>query len=344
MNVVFGALLAALGGAVNGMFALPMKLMKKWSWENVWLPFSFLALVVFPYFTAVVGTSDLGAAYSHAQTSSICIAVVCGILAYGGSLLFGISLGIIGNSLAFSLLVGSMSTVGVLAPILVFHPGVLAEYGGKIILLGIALMFLSLFICARAGTYMAKARGTEATEPGAGKGVFLGMLLAVIGGVLSGLNPLGLSMDWAHDIATSAVTYGGASKTSAQNVVILLILLGGSLPNCLYALYLLFRNKTFSRYSGTPFYWLILLLMGVMYSGSVAMWGMSSSQSLLGALGPSIGWALFIGGLVVSSNIGGFATGEWKGAGSSATRLMVGGILVMVIAAFCIGSGNYLLK
>src|SRR5271166_1180763 len=107
MHVIFGALLAVLGGAINGMFALPMKLMKKWSWENVWLPFSALALAIFPYLVATMGTKNLCAAYSHAAASSLAIAVVLGMAAYGGSLLFGISLSKIGNSLAFSLLVAS---------------------------------------------------------------------------------------------------------------------------------------------------------------------------------------------------------------------------------------------
>ena len=33
---------------------------------------------------------------------------------------------------------------------------------------------------------------------------------------------------------------------------------------------------------------------------------------MLGKLGPSVGWALFIGMMVISSNISGYVTGEWK--------------------------------
>lgn len=340
MNVIFGALLAVLGGAVNGMFALPMKLTKKWSWENVWLPFSALALFIFPYLAATMGTQNLASAYSHAQTSSLVIAFFLGIAAYGGSLLFGIALGLIGNSLAFSLLVASMSAVGVLAPMLAFHPALLATPGGRWIDLGILFMFTALIFCGRAGTLMAGKKSDDTAHKG-GSQVITGMLLAIAGGILSGLMPLGLSMAWARDISSAAVTYGGAGETAAQNVLLLPILIGGSLPNCLYALWLLIKNKTLSRYSGTLSYWPIILLMGVMYTGSVLMWGMSSSHAMLGTLGPSVGWALFIGGLVVSSNVGGFATGEWKGAGSQALRWMMSGIALMVMAAALIGFGNY---
>jgi L-rhamnose-H+ transport protein len=344
MNVIFGAFLAVIGGAVNGMFALPMKLAKKWSWENVWLPFSALALVIFPYLVAVMGAPRLAAAYANAEPSSVLTAVIMGICAYAGSLLFGISLGLIGNSLAFSLLVGSMSAVGVLGPMLLFHPEKLVTPGGRWIDLGILLMFAALVVCARAGSLMGKAKAVDSPQTNRGSVVVKGMLLAIAGGVLSGFLPMGLSMAWAHDIASSAIRFGGAGQTTAQNVVLLPVLIGGALPNCLYAAWLLFKNKTHQAYRESAEYWLIILLMGVLYTGSTVMWGMSSSPAMLGTLGPSVGWALFIGGLVVSSNIGGFATGEWKGAGTKALRLMVCGVLIMVVAATCIGYGNYRLN
>ena len=59
MQVVLGTLLAPIAGTVNGLFALPMKLAQKWSWENVWLPFSALAMVVLPYLVAFRGIPRL---------------------------------------------------------------------------------------------------------------------------------------------------------------------------------------------------------------------------------------------------------------------------------------------
>jgi L-rhamnose-H+ transport protein len=237
-----------------------------------------------------------------------------------------------------------MSVVGVLIPNRAFHPATLLTRGGKWIDVGIALLFVALIVCARAGTVMATAKAGDGSQKGGGSAVITGMLLAIAGGALSGLMPLGMSMDWAKGIHDAAVTYGHAQPAAAQNVLMLLILLGGAIPNCFYALWLLVRNRTFQSYRVGGSYWLLILLMGVMYTGSVIMFAMSSSASMLGQLGPSVGWALFIGGLVVSSNVGGFATGEWKGAGSLATRLMVSGIVVMVIAVSLVGYGNYLLN
>jgi L-rhamnose-H+ transport protein len=344
MNVILGALLAIFGGAINGMFALPMKLTKRWSWENVWLPFSFLALFVFPLFLAYQGAPHLMEAYRHAEPSSLVIAFLVGIAAYTGSLLFGISLGLIGNSLAFSLLVGSMSVVGVLSPILAFHPAALITPGGRWIDLGIVFLFAALIVCGRAGALMARTKADSMPEINIGPTILKGMLFAIAGGVLSGLMPMGLSMAWARNISGAAVTYGGAGVTAAQNVLLLPLLIGGALPNCLYAAYLLYKNKTYRSYGASAWYWPIILLMGVMYSGSVAMWGMSSSHAMLGTLGPSVGWALFIGGLVVSSNLGGLVTGEWIGAGRKSLGWMASGVTLMVLAVVLVGYGNYLMN
>jgi L-rhamnose-H+ transport protein len=346
VQVILGALIAVTAGIINGLFALPMKLARKWSWENVWLPFSALALVVFPYLVASRGTPRLWAAFQQAEPSSLLIAVLCGIAVYSGSLMFGISLNLIGNALAFSLLVGSMSAVGVLSPILVFHPEVLATPGGKWIILGISFLFAALIVCAWAGVLKARAQADSSPQKsrGGSSGVFRGMSLAIAGGVLSGFLPLGMSMGWAKGIAEAAVQFGGAGQAAAQNTVLLPILIGGALPNCLYAARLLFRNKTYEQYRGPRWYWLIILLMAIMYSGSVALWGMSSAGGMLGGLGPSVGWALFVGGLVVSSNVGGLATGEWKNAGGKPLGWMVGGVTLMVAAVSLIGYGNFVLN
>ena len=52
-------LLAVLAGAINGLFALPMKINRRWAWENNWLLFSLLSLVIFPWLIAFLSVPDL---------------------------------------------------------------------------------------------------------------------------------------------------------------------------------------------------------------------------------------------------------------------------------------------
>ncbi|HZT32592.1 MAG TPA: L-rhamnose/proton symporter RhaT [Bryobacteraceae bacterium] len=342
MHLVAGIAVAVLAGTINGLFALPMKLAPRWSWENIWLPFSALGLVLFPRLLAMKGIPRLEDALAQAGWSRLLIALVWGILIYSGSLMFGRSMVYLGTALAFALLVGSMSIVGVLAPILAYSPGVLGAPGGRWILGGMAFLFAALVLCARAGALKASAREARA---GSRRAALLGMALAISGGALSGLLSLGLNTGWAHRMTEAAVRVGGARESVAANAVLIPVLAGGAIPNCLYCVYLLNRNDTWKRYrTGSGAYWLVVVLMAGMYSGSTVLWGISTSATMLGRLGPSVGWALFIGAIAVSSNIGGFLTGEWRDAGTRARRTMVSGLALMVTAMGLVGYGNLVLN
>lgn len=47
-SIAFAFVLAALGGLLTGAFALPMKFVTRWKWENTWLAFSFFGFVLIP--------------------------------------------------------------------------------------------------------------------------------------------------------------------------------------------------------------------------------------------------------------------------------------------------------
>lgn len=348
MNLGTGLVLAVLAGAINGLFALPMKINRRWAWENNWLPFSLLSLVIFPWLIAFLSVPDLKLAFSTVVPGHLVLASVWGVAIYSGSLMFGISLAYIGTSLSFALLVGSMSVVGVFLPIALFNPQTLATSGGKLIVAGVVSLLATLILSVKAGRLKEKAQGglnTTGIGDQAKKPALTGMVLAIAGGVLSGFLSLGMNMQWAVSIRNAAIQFGKASPSSATNAVLALVLLGGAIPNVAYCLYLLQKHNTLNRYwrplSST--YSLMILVTGVMYSGSVALWGVAISESMLGKLGPSIGWALFIGSMVISSNIGGFVTGEWKNAGKQPVRIMGCSLLLMIIAMVLIGYGNFLI-
>jgi len=123
---------------------LPMRANKQWAWENNWLPFSILSFAVFPWLIAWHTTPDIAAAYLHAHVIDILAALLCGTLAYTGSLLFGIAAVQIGVALSFSLLVGTMSAVGVMAPRLLLHHSLLGSAGDDFVLAGVCLSLVSV--------------------------------------------------------------------------------------------------------------------------------------------------------------------------------------------------------
>jgi len=301
MNIELGILLALIAGTFNGMFALPMKLNKNWAWENNWFFFSFLSLMIFPIVILVLSIPKPIELLSSLPLYNILIGLFCGILSYGGSLLFGISLGFIGIALSFTLLVGSMSIIGVLLPLIIFNYKVLFSTGGIFILSGVLLFFISLFFSFRAGQLKeASLKNQNIKNIVEKSSIQKGMILAIAGGTLSGLLSLAMNMGWEKEIVDKAVQIGNANLSYASNAVLFIILIGGSIPNISYCIFLLNKNKSWCLYKSNNFilYWIAILSTGLIYSASTGLWGISISEKMLGDLGPSIGWALFIGMIV----------------------------------------------
>jgi L-rhamnose-H+ transport protein len=344
MNIGIGILIALIAGTLNGMFALPMKLTNKWAWENVWLPFSFLSLLVFPLIIVVLSVPKLPELFNSLSIANILTGLLWGIVVYGGSLLFGISLGYIGIALSFTLLVGSMSIVGIFLPLIIFNSDVLFSVGGILILSGILLFFISLFFSFRAGRLKEISLKTQNIEPAGNKrSMRTGMSLAITGGVLSGLLSLGMNMNWAKDIIDKAVQIGNADLSYAGNAVLAIVLFGGLIPNVGYCIYLLSKNKTWILYKEKKYilYWVAILAMGIPYSASTGLWGIAISKTMLGRLGPSVGWALFIGMMVISSNVIGFLTGEWKHTNKKSVSFILVSLGLIISALLSIGYGNF---
>ncbi len=53
-------------------------------------------------------------------------------------------------------------------------------------------------------------------------------------------------------------------------------------------------------------------MMGLLWMGSMAVYGVSAAN--LGALGTSVGWALFQIFMIMTASASGIVTGEWKAA------------------------------
>jgi L-rhamnose-H+ transport protein len=338
MNLSLGIFIAIIAGSMNGLFPMPMKANKEWAWENTWFPFSVLSFILFPLLIAWQTVPHLASTYLHASIADITAAVLWGILVYTGSLLFGISIIRIGVALGFALLVGTMSAVGVLTPRFLLGHSLFSSAGDDFVFGGVVLSTVSVIF----GFLSSKGKDSG-KEKTASSSSAVGSLLAIIGGLLSGLLPVGMAMPWAHRLLQSAVLYGGASPSQATNAVLALVLVGGALPNCGYGAYLLRANTTYLHYQRHNHlrYWLIVLSMGVLYSFSVALWGIAISPSLLGVLGPSVGWALFVGMIVLTSTAAGLISGEWKRARQSSLALLSLNVITLIVAMILICYGNY---
>jgi L-rhamnose-H+ transport protein len=72
--------------------------------------------------------------------------------------------------------------------------------------------------------------------------------------------------------------------------------------------------------------------------GAIAVYG--NSAVFLGALGTSVGWGLFEIFMIITANVSGVITGEWKSASGRARRLLRFGLALLAVATILMALGN----
>jgi L-rhamnose-H+ transport protein len=192
-------------------------------------------------------------------------------------------------------------------------------------------MVLGIAVSARAG----KAREGSAGHS-AGGSYAAALAVAVLCGLMAPM--LNYAFAFGQGIAEEAVRQG-ASPQAAGYAVWPVALLGGLIPNAAYSFWLLSRNGTWKHFrsSWRPDVW-FGCLMGVFWMGAFALYGVSSVY--LGALGTSVGWALFQIFMIMTANLSGVMTGEWKGAPPAARRGLWAGLALLAVATAAIAAGN----
>ena len=77
-----------------------------------------------------------------------------------------------------------------------------------------------------------------------------------------------------------------------------------------------------------------------MWIGAIAIY--SSGATFLGVLGFSAGWAIFQIAMILTGNVAGVLTGEWRQTPARVSRANIGGVVVLFLAVIMIGAANYL--
>jgi L-rhamnose-H+ transport protein len=130
-NAGLGMLLVLLGGLVHGSWALPMKRIKNWQWENYWLVYSVFGLIVLPMALAAASVPRLLEVYQRVSWGTLLAVTLCG-LGWGiGSTLFGLGISRLGMALGFAIILGITSSVGSLLPLITQNPGELFTRRGR---------------------------------------------------------------------------------------------------------------------------------------------------------------------------------------------------------------------
>ena len=326
----WGLALVVVAACANAAFALPMKFVRRWEWENTWLAWSLFALVLLPLATALISIPTPVAVYRQVGAATVAWVLGCGFGWGCAQVLFGLAMDSIGVGLAFSIVLGVSAAVGSLVPLLR-----ISAMGNRAplfwsMLPSIGLVILGVLVCAIAGSLREKAQGNRVERK---RSFALGFSMALGSGVCAAFMNVGVAL--GAPLAHSAAAHGAATQNSV-NAIWLPLLAAGAVPNLGYCLFLFLQRGTWSKFrsSDTPFNLSLAGVMAILWFFSTALYG--SATRLLGDLGTVVGWPAFMSLIVIIASVLGMAIGEWKRSGQRPVRLQLAGMCILVLAVIAL--------
>lgn len=332
-SVLIGTLLVLTGGISTGCFPLPMKFTHNWAWENVWLVYSVVGLLAVPWLVALATIPHLMTVYQASGVHTLVLTVLFGFAWGVGNVLFGEAIPLVGVALTFAIVAGLCAAIGSLIPLLVLEPERLVQRSGLVVMLGVAMTVGGVAILGTAG----REREKRLLPQGKSGSVVRGLLFCVASGILGSM--LNFSFAFGSGIAAQAVNRG-VSPSSGSYAIWAVAFIGGFISNGGYAVLKLVRNKSFSQFRkvNSTVSGFLSALMGVLFCAGFLLYGQGAT--LLGVLGPIVGWPVFQATTIIASTAAGAASGEWRDSGTRFVYLNVIGLATLVIAIIVLSIGN----
>ncbi len=243
MEAFLPFLLVIFASIFQGSFGLGMKYMEPLKWEAWWLVHVTIAMIIFPMLWAYIAIPDLFSIISEAPSNAIYLGMLFGFLWGVGGILFGVSVPFIGLSLTMGIVMGLAASVGSLIPLLQTE-GALSNPATPYILAGVVIMLIGVYITAKAGIRRDQLVGSESTSANISKGI----MIAVTCGVLSALLNVGFAN--ATPVANTAEEAGIITRNSSLAAWVV-VLIGAYAMNAGYAIFLLFKNKSWNSFART---------------------------------------------------------------------------------------------
>jgi L-rhamnose-H+ transport protein len=341
--MIVGMAWIMLGAIFLGTFALPSKYVKNYAWENTWGAFFFLGMLVVPVGLSALMVKGLWATYAEVPPGIIFGVIALGFLWGCGFCCWGRGLDMVGLSIGYALTMGTMALVGSMLPFFLGNADKVATTGGKLIIAGILVCILGVAINGFAGIKREKslAGGQSAQGLPQKKNMLKGLIVCVVAGVLSSCCNIAYHVggNIGNIAKISGEKFGNAPWLTGLSVWTL-IFLGGLISSFGFCAIQLTRNRTWSRFliqgSGMNIFYAGLMALG--HFACLFFYGIGGWK--LGALGTSVGFAIFQSGSLLVGNGLGFFTGEWKGASGESKAWLFGGLAILIAGIIMVSIGN----
>jgi len=334
-------LLAAVSG---GAFAVPLKMQRRYQWENTWLLGFLFALLIIPLVVVTIFLPVWSSAIRAAGAATIMTAMAFGFLWGWGAVTFAVGITAVGLSIGYATIMGVNTAVGSIIPML-RRWNEAPDNAKVVILAGIALCILGVAICGRGGMLRERKAGSDplsAAEGAAQRSLparvfMIGLFWCVLSGFLSACANLGF--DFADRVAQEAERLG-AGPLSASVGRWITVYWGGYSAILLGCGYTMIKKGTWKNYfaQGSARDFVLSIALGSLHFLAQIPYGMGAHY--LGPLGTTVGWAVNIALSLLVANSFGFFTGEWKGAPKASTDTLYVGLSTLVLAMIVLAKGN----
>jgi L-rhamnose-H+ transport protein len=357
MGAILGVIFHFIGGFASGSFYMPYKKVKGWSWESFWIVgglFSWLIVPPLAAYLTIPGFMDI---IRGASSQVIGTTFLMGLLWGIGGLTYGLGVRYLGVSLGSSIILGLCSVFGALVPSIYYYfspkdgkdtiADLFGTSWGRMVMIGLLLCVIGIIICGKAGTMKDKdLGGTNVDASGSEYKVKLGLIVAVISGVLSACFSFGIeagaSMGEVANNVWKAANPGQGEFLFKNNVIFVVILWGGLTTNFIWCMILNARNKSFGDYTNkkTPLVknYIFCALAGTTWFLQFFFYGMGESKLGNGASS----WILHMSFIILVANMWGIVSKEWNGVSKKTRTTIIIGILTIILSVVVVGYGNSL--
>lgn len=349
MNLFLGLLLHAIGGLCAASFYIPIKRIKKWSWENYWLIQGFASWIIAPWLLSWFTVPDGKLMYIISTSlaehgGNVFWAVFFGILWGVGGLSFGLSMRFLGVSLGQSIALGFCAAFGTMIPP-IFH-GQIGELfsttSGLITIIGVGVTLAGIATVGYAGT-LKERKMSDAEKKTAIKEFALkkGLLIATFSGIMSSCMAFAIDAGAPIRDITEQV---GTATIFTNNPIYIFVMFGGFISNATWCIILNFRNKSFKDYTSIKAQVFLPNVMWAFLGGftwyfQFFFYGMGERN--LGDKYAFASWSIHMAFIIVFSNLWGIVLKEWSKTGSKVLKYLVTGIVILILSTFIIGLGAY---
>jgi hypothetical protein len=340
---ITGLILVCLAGILAGAIALPIKYMQRFRYEHWALIANIVALVLLPWIFVLTLCPNAITAFSSLPVPLLIKANLFTIAWGIANVMVGICLVRIGVSLTIGLMMSIGMPIGVLLPMILRGTGAFSQApplqspAGYVILAGVVVLMAAIYFTTVAGfgrdrILHQQNRGTT--------GFTSGLIMTILAGFLQ----VGLSFAFVYTQAdiVIALQNQGANEIASIAGVWAIALPGGALVNILYPVWLLNTKRGWGEFAGNWREIGLGLLMGIIFFSFVILNG--KGMLMLGSLGASVGFGVYQALMMITSQVIGFAHGEWRGINGKPRNQIYIALAILLVAVCLMAYGNSLAK